>query len=101
MQSASDCLQVPLVIHGAEQGAAGGIEKQGQFVAVLIDDELGAGIRAGGRQVFAQAGVRHGDHRLGQQLVGTQGLTGGGNLHQLGIHQVVELGFEQIDDPGQ
>ena len=101
VQGASHRLQIPLVIHGAEQGAAGGIHKQSQLAIPLIDNELGALIGCDRRQVFTQAGIGHGHHRLGQQLVGTQGLAGGGDLHQLGVHQVVELGFEQIDDPGQ
>ncbi len=101
VQGAGYRLQIPLVVHGAEQGAAGGIHKQGQLLFTSIDDELSAQVGSGRRQVLTQAGIGHGHHRLGQQLVGTQGLAGGGDLHQLWVHQVVELGFEQIDDPGQ
>ena len=111
MQGASHRLQVPLVVHGAEQGAADRIHKQGEFIALLSDDKLGAGIRRGRWQVFAQVGVRHGGPCLGpegigakglaRQLIGAQDVGGGGHLHQLGIEQIVELGFEQINDPCQ
>ena len=101
VQGAGHRLQIPLVVQGAEQGAAGGIEEQGQLAAPLADDELGAGIRADRRQVLAQAGVRHGGPCLGPQRIGAQGLAGRRHLHQLGIHEIVELGLEQVHHAGE
>ncbi|MNH01528.1 hypothetical protein D3C79_607490 [compost metagenome] len=69
MQGAGHRLQIPLVVHGAEQGAAGGIHKQGQLAILSLDDKLGAQIRGSRGQVFAQAGVRHGGPCLGPQRI--------------------------------
>ncbi|MNS59930.1 hypothetical protein D3C72_929030 [compost metagenome] len=101
MQGTGHRLQVPLVVHGAEQGAAGGIHEEGQLALALVDNELGTRVGGHGGQVFAQAGIWHGDLRLGQQLIGAQGLGGGGHLHQLGVEQVVELGLVQVQDAGE
>ncbi|MND97449.1 hypothetical protein D3C80_897690 [compost metagenome] len=69
MQGAGHRLQIPLVVHGAEQGATGGIHKQGQLATLALDDKLGAQIRGRRGQVLAQAGVRHGGPRLGPQHI--------------------------------
>ena len=51
--------------------------------------------------LFAQAGVRHGDGCLGQQLVGTPGSGWRASPSSAGVEQVVQLRFEQIDDAGE
>ncbi|MNZ65719.1 hypothetical protein D3C78_839190 [compost metagenome] len=101
VQRPGDRLQVVLGVLGAKQLAAVRIDEQVDLPPVLHTDKLRAAIGRGRRQVLADLQLRIGSTQMLQLLVGAHHRSARTDLQQVVVHQLVELRFEQVDDPGQ
>ena len=101
VQGAGESLQVVRRVLLAEQRAAVGVEEQVGLASVELGDELRAALGRRRRQVLAHLSLRQRLLQARQLLVGGQRRTGRLHAEQLGIHQLVQLRLEQVDDARQ
>ena len=101
MQGAGHGLQVELGILLAQYLAGVGVDKYIELAPGVIDHELAAAFAVDRRQVLADMALWISGLHAAQLLFGAEAVMGRGDSEQVVVEQGVELGLEQVDDPGQ
>ncbi|MNE30192.1 hypothetical protein D3C80_1236940 [compost metagenome] len=100
MQGAGDGLQVLLAVLFAEDLAAVWVDEHVQFAPAVMHHELRTALGVQWRQVLGDVALWVGLAHFSQHRVCALPVLAGLDHHQVAVQQRVELGLEQIDDPG-
>ena len=101
MQRAGHGLQVELGILLAQYFAAVGVDEHIELAASVMNNELAAALRVERWQVLADLALWISGLDALQLLVGAEAVMARADVDQVVVEQRVELGLEQVNNPGQ